>query len=242
MPYSSTPYDIYFRFSGFPVRIHPLFWLVAALLGIGGTIDNLPLWFLHLALWILAVFVSVLIHELGHALVFRYVLGVPAQIVLCIGGVTIPSYPHQRRHNWLGFFNELLLFAAGPFAGFALAGLVVLFFKAAGVSGDMPFDVFDFHPKAIIRLFLSDLFLVSVIWGIFNLFPIYPMDGGHIAREILCFISPYNGVRFSLLLSIFVSAILLVLSLRVQQIYLAMMMGYFIYQNYQEFITFRSFR
>jgi stage IV sporulation protein FB len=43
---------------------------------------------------------------------------------------------------------------------------------------------------------------ICVIWGIVNLLPIYPLDGGHVAREILLQISPRYGIRLSLWLSI----------------------------------------
>lgn len=239
MMYPPTPYDIRFRFCGFPVRVHPLFWIVSLLLGIGSPIEELPVWFLNLALWVAAVFVSILLHEWGHAAVFSYVLRVPAQIVLGFGGVTIPMYPHRRQHTWTGFFKEVFLFAAGPFAGFVLAALVILFWQTAGVPDDELFDLSGFHPKAVVQNFLWYLFWISIVWGLFNLLPIYPMDGGHIAREVCNILFQRNGIRYSLFFSMFISVILLVLSLRWGSFFTAVLMGYFAYQNYQE-LSFRS--
>ena len=58
-----TPYDLNFSLLGIPVRIHPFFWLAGLLLGPrqGGPPAIL--------LWIAAVFLAILVHELGHALV-----------------------------------------------------------------------------------------------------------------------------------------------------------------------------
>ena len=74
-----TPYDLNFRLFGFPVRIHPLFWLGAVLLG-GWTFD---LGLEYAAIWVAVVFVSILVHELGHAIAFR-TFGVDSHIVLCM--------------------------------------------------------------------------------------------------------------------------------------------------------------
>ena len=58
--------DLNFQLFGIPVRVHPLFWLIAVLLGISG--DPQPA---EILLWVVAVFVSILVHELGHALTMR---------------------------------------------------------------------------------------------------------------------------------------------------------------------------
>ena len=62
-----TPYDLHFRLLGFPIRIHPAFWIVALLMGFYGG-DNEPLTVLA---FMVAVLVSIIVHELGHALMFR---------------------------------------------------------------------------------------------------------------------------------------------------------------------------
>src|SRR5258708_4925044 len=60
-----TAYDLQFRVFGFPVRIHPLFWLGSLILG--WQVGEWPERFL----WIGCVLVSVLVHELGHAVAAR---------------------------------------------------------------------------------------------------------------------------------------------------------------------------
>src|SRR5512146_1456782 len=80
-----TRYDLRFSLLGFPVRVHPLFWLIAVLLG-SASAD-----LVQILIWVLVVFVSILIHELGHALAFRR-YGLSSQIVLHFaGGLTIPE-------------------------------------------------------------------------------------------------------------------------------------------------------
>ena len=58
-----TTYDWNFQLLGIRIRIHPLCWAIAALLGIQSIDRNFAL----LVLWILAVFISIVVHELGHA-------------------------------------------------------------------------------------------------------------------------------------------------------------------------------
>ena len=43
---------------------------------------------------------------------------------------------------------------------------------------------------------------VNIFWGLVNLLPVYPLDGGQIARELLELASPADGVRQSLWLSV----------------------------------------
>ena len=89
--------------------------------------------------------------------------------------------------------------------------------------------------------FLKWTALISIFWGIFNLLPIYPMDGGHISREIFLFFFPRRGVEISLIVSILTAALLAVMALQSERIFIAFLFAYFAYQNYQE-MTFGSFR
>ena len=67
--------DMHFRLLGFPIRVHPFFWLVAVFLGVGtGKNETDPV---ELLTWVAVVFVSILIHELGHAIMKRAYGGHP---------------------------------------------------------------------------------------------------------------------------------------------------------------------
>src|SRR5438132_973156 len=87
-----TPFDLNFQVLGFPVRVHPLFWLVGLLLGLGGGGEDAGI---RLVIWFAALFVSILIHELGHALMIRR-FGRDAYIVLyAMGGLAIEGRPRD---------------------------------------------------------------------------------------------------------------------------------------------------
>src|SRR6266436_412360 len=86
-----TPWDLNFEILKFPVRIHPYFWLVGLLLGLGATGEEDK--GIQLLIWFVALFTSILIHELGHALMIRR-FGRDAHIVLhAIGGLAIEGRP-----------------------------------------------------------------------------------------------------------------------------------------------------
>src|SRR2546422_735068 len=84
-PPAHTRYDLHFSLAGIPVCVHPLFWLMTALFG--ASAGDL----IQLLVWIAVVFVSILIHEMGHALMMRW-YGQPSRVVLYLaGGLTIPE-------------------------------------------------------------------------------------------------------------------------------------------------------
>ena len=62
---TETPYDLRFRLLGIPVRIHPMFWLIMALLGW----ENRNLG--AVLLWVACALVSILVHEFGHGLMSK---------------------------------------------------------------------------------------------------------------------------------------------------------------------------
>lgn len=182
-----------FRFSlfGIPVEVQPFFWVLCAFLG-GALHANSSEDFLALALFMLAAFVSILIHELGHALTGRRLGGGSAHIQLnSFGGLAF---------NRGGRFNRQQRFwmiAAGPGAGFLfllsiLLGLALIFggqdvtaYAARVIVGaDLPFQTDDLisflREKPFIHLFISHLLWINFWWGILNLLPVMPLDGGQI--------------------------------------------------------------
>ncbi|MBO5437565.1 MAG: hypothetical protein J6A23_07875, partial [Thermoguttaceae bacterium] len=171
-----TQYDLNFQLFGIPVRVHPLFWILSLFLGMNLSGPQM------LILWILAVFVSILVHELGHALVMR-TYGIQPRIVLySFGGLTI----FDRRYH-LRWFENILVSFAGPGAGFCFLGLLAgilcllgqtqvlnLFPAAFGFETDGSCFVLSEY----LTLLLYFLIQVNVFWGILNLMPIFPLDGG----------------------------------------------------------------
>jgi Zn-dependent protease len=189
-----TPYDLQFRFLGFPVRVHPYFWLATVLLNGDALLRIGPE---YLALWVVVVFVSILVHELGHALTFRR-FGADADIVLyAFGGLAIPTQYIDGR------WRRIIVSLAGPFAGFVLFGLVYGTNEAFGWAAKGP----------ELSFLYGQLFWVNLYWGLLNLLPVFPLDGGQVSRELCVMRWGTRGKRTSLQISFGVALLAVAYSL-----------------------------
>jgi len=126
------------------------------------------------------IFGSVVLHELGHALVARG-SGIPAKgiILLPIGGITILDEAHAIPDPINAWKRDIRIAVAGPLVNLFIAGLsaLVLFAAIPGFSLTAR-PLLD--PNALLR---------SIVWanlslGLFNLLPAYPMDGGRALRAV----------------------------------------------------------
>ncbi len=228
----STPYDLRFSLFGIPVRVHPLFWLLSLLIGM----NMPPKW---LPLWVAVVFVSILVHEMGHAVVIRSFGWQPKIVLWSFGGLAIyqPTQHDPRK--------QMTISLAGPIAGFLLAALTVLALKSIGIEvvfqrGWPSLLTWDFkavNPAAVpstTALVAADFLLeVNIWWGLLNLLPIFPLDGGQFTREMLTDLRVPDPEVKSLVLSIIVAAGAGIFVFSQQhEIYMAMWFGYFAYNSY----------
>jgi Zn-dependent protease len=193
-----TPYDLNFRLFGFPVRVHPLFWLGAVILGANVLNAEDGNGLLYLAIWVAVVFVSLMVHELGHALAFRR-FGSDARIVLYIFFGLAVGTPDVRTRN-----QKIIVSLAGPAAGFLLAGVVYVSHLLTGWGHTLS--------APVIYLYYSLLF-VNIAWGVLNLFPVFPLDGGQVSRELCERKWRGRGLRVSLQISFWFAVAVAVYSL-----------------------------
>jgi Zn-dependent protease len=192
-----TPFDLHWRMFGIDVRVHPFFWLVSAVLGWWATRYSL----LFLLLWVVCVFVSVLIHELGHVLMGR-LFGSQGHIVLYgFGGLAVGASNLRRR------WQRVLVLFAGP-----LAQLIVLAFVIAALVVVLPRGQLreGLDQATPLEAVLVMLFIINLFWPVLNLLPIFPLDGGQIAREVLEGLLGHRGVILALGVSVGVAGLLAV--------------------------------
>jgi stage IV sporulation protein FB len=193
----TTEYDAKFRLFDIPVRVNPFFWVMAAALGWQGRSGA------HIVIWIACVFFSILVHEFGHALTTRALFHQQPSVILYYMGGLCMSDGEQRDLR-----KRAMVLIMGPGAGFLLCGIVL----ALGF-GILGFAYFPFYgmvvihtpPSWIIQLpewlilgiFIaySDLIFINLLWGFFNLLPIYPLDGGQLAGVFLTMHDPREGAR-----------------------------------------------
>jgi len=227
-----TRFDLNFSILGFPIRVNPLFWVIAILFGSSSSSIS------GLLSWVIAIFVSILIHELGHALAFRR-YGQDSEIILhAAGGLTVPnSFSRTGSAN-----QQIIISLAGPFAGFFFAALIFVISLALGgiivpttIFGFIPFPmVFIPIGGDILNSFFMSLLWANIFWGFINLMPVYPLDGGQVTRYILIQTDPVNGVRTSLGVSVIAGAAVAIAGfLFLGSIYMAILFGFLAFQSFQ---------
>jgi membrane-associated protease RseP (regulator of RpoE activity) len=78
------------------------------------------------------------------------------------------------------------------------------------------------------------LLWVNTFWGLINLLPVFPLDGGQVAQNILIQYDPLDGARKSLWLSAITGAVIaLAAFLLLRSLYIALLFGILAFQSYQ---------
>lgn len=218
-----TEFDLRFWLFGIPVRVHPIFWLTAAFIGWRGEMWDLTL------VNMLCVFASILVHELGHALMTRYFGWQPEIVLEMFGG-----YATTTRHSTA---RDIAVLIAGPAAGFLLYGLIWV--------GNLYLREVNYYGSIHLVAAVSFLLWANLAWNVLNLLPIFPLDGGQILRNVLEYSSPRSGLKYTIMCSIAVSGGIALLSFAASQgrfemfnlgvnlRFLAIMMAIFCFQNIQ---------
>lgn len=166
------------RYFGIQVYIHWTFWILILWIFLMHLDEGLGQG-LRGALFVLAIFGCVVLHEFGHALTAKRFGVVTRDITLYpIGGISsFESMPEKPVH-------ELLISLAGPLVNVVIAAVLWTYLTFAG---QMP-DLSAMSEGQISNLpFLFNLFLANVTLAIFNLIPAFPMDGGRVFRALLGF-------------------------------------------------------
>ncbi len=204
-----------FRIGSIPVEVQLFFFLTALLLG-GGMDRNIDP--ATGAALVGIVFVSILLHELGHALVGR-MYGLTPKITLHgMGGLT--SWTESSRKGRLGHGAHILISVAGPMVGLVVGG--VLYAVTTYVAPPTT-------PMAE-RLVMSALF-INIGWSIFNLLPILPLDGGQIMSHALAKVTRDRLPRVPHYVSIAVAVAVGLAALYVRWIWVVMLAALYVHQN-----------
>lgn len=169
---------------------------------------SISIWFFLLFLMlppiaVVAVFTSVLIHELAHAWMANR-KGYRVSIDILSGAASIDSNMHDR--------DSIPIVAAGPISTLILC--VSSYFLEPFIPG----------------IFITYMFNINLFLFIFNILPIYPMDGGQIVRSLANLSSDrYKYRRMANWISLIFSGLLLVYALYNFNIFMALFGGYFGY-------------
>jgi len=200
-----------FRLFGFPVAIDLSFIIVLGFLGFATVSRGL----VYLVIWIVVAVVAVLLHELGHAFAARAAGAAPSIELSGFGGVTTFSLTYRPSR-----LRSLGISAAGPASGLLIGGALILLARSV-----------DIDPDSTTAFVVNVAVFVTLGWGILNLLPILPMDGGHILAELLPG-RPEQRERLAAGVSIGLAIILAVVALYVGWIFAALLFGYFAFINF----------
>jgi Zn-dependent protease len=205
---------IRFSIFGIPVQVQPWFWLTMAFIG-GGLHASNSTEIILVLVFCFAGFLSILVHELGHALMIRK-YGLPTSITLqAFGGFA--SYPAGRLDRRQSF----IVTAAGPGVQFAL-GMLLL-----GIG-----QYLAIPEGSLFEPFLRYCILVSLFWSVLNCLPVYPMDGGQMLAAIL---GPQKQRYVHMISAIVAVTIGLAGYALLGTILLPIFMALFAWQNWQAF-------
>lgn len=154
------PFEIRFQLGGIPVTISPLFWLTTLAFASDSSAG-------YFFLWALLQLLSILLHEMGHALAARR-YGSDSRILLYgLGGLTF--------HHATSPLQQIAVALAGPAAGFVLG--------TAALIGWLLLRGVGLPPLASYVLWA--LMWINLGWGLANLLPVLPLDGGIVLDNLL---------------------------------------------------------
>lgn len=165
------------RIAGIDIEIHPSWFIILALVSWTLADSAFPSRYAGwstAAYWSIGVlaalllFLTVLIHEMAHALVaIRRGVPVPRITLLIFGGVSqMARQPETAR-------TEFAIAVAGPATSLVIAALAALLAVTAGAANEKIQAIFGY------------LAAVNLLLGIFNLLPGFPLDGGRVLRSII---------------------------------------------------------
>ena len=182
---------IRFTLFGVQVCVHPTLWLTLALLGRAFCVSSMVELF-SVLLFMVAAFVVLLAHEMGHALVGRRLGGGQPSVYLAwLGGDCTNESARLTR------LQGVVMTTAGPLSSLAVGVLAYLglclyvgsFVQGTALAcqfvlGYMPVEAVMYYPALAMFLFFY-LIEVSCWWTLLNMLPIFPLDGGQIMQGLM---------------------------------------------------------
>ena len=206
------------RLGPVPVRLDPSLFIILALIYFrpGVTLNEI-------LIWVPVAAFCILVHEVGHAVAFLAFGRQPSILLYGFGGVTSAE---GRMGPWASLVTSL----AGPIAGFGLGGLLLLVGMYLGPleGGTLP------HIAWFNGMFACFGF------GILNLLPILPLDGGAALAAFLRGVMGPQGEQVARYVSIVAAVLLALVAFRFGSLFAGMFGALFAFQNYQELKRFRE--
>ncbi len=211
----------FFRFKGIDVHVH-WSWFLVAIYSVSGRLPSYasPIWAL---LEYLTLFLTVTLHEFGHALACRQVGGSANQIVLWpLGGVAYVAPPQRPGAT-------LWSIAAGPLVNVVLLPVFVGLLYACRAAGALQGNPDLAH-------FLRAIIIMDVSLLVFNVLPVYPLDGGQILRSLLWYpLGRARSLKAATIIGLIGGAGLLALAVWWMSLWTGILAGFLLSQCWRSF-------
>jgi Zn-dependent protease len=178
-------------------------------------------------IWIPILFISVLIHELAHAGAIGMFGFGSSQIVLGgMGGVTINS---RRAKAW----QDMIISVAGPASSFGLWLLSIWLIAGVPLVRTDP----------MLAALMPRMAWANLAWGLFNLIPTPPLDGGHATRDFFrMFLSERTAFIVATWIAIIVGgAIAIFFFVGRRQFFIAFYVAWFVFMAFQRWQDFQKY-
>ena len=181
-----------------------------------GTPVYLKYWFFILLLLgidkFISIFIAVLVHELAHTYVAKKLNHYVDHVYLDLlnGAAAIDT-------SYSSYKDTIKIVAAGP------------------ISNLLLFGIGSFLMSVIPSSFLETFCFINILLFIFNILPIYPLDGGRISKACMQWLTtPSTGRKYIGYLSMVTSILLMIFGIYSQDIILSLFCIFFIYIAYKE--------
>ena len=158
------------------------------------------------------------------------------------GGLAIPTRGLRRSSA-----DQVTISFAGPLAGFVMATLVCA--AVVAIGGRVTYDVagiglptlradvrsfaaVSYPAYYFLHYFVNHMLWVNLYWGMINLLPVLPLDGGHIAEALLS--QQHEGRKKALQLSTVTGTLVAILGFASGSMWVCYMFGFFAYQSWEQ--------
>lgn len=180
----------------------------------------------HALMWVPVLLISVLVHELAHAAsiaAFGY-----GSSTIELGGWGGQTSNARRSRPW----HEIVISVAGPASSLVLGALFLVVFV-----------LFHDRMAASTFVFVRLMLWANIAWGIFNLFPIFPLDGGKVLFNALChFLASDRALGITTVLSLALALFLGLGALWARMFFVAVIAASLVMQNWQTWRSLRAWR
>jgi len=196
-----------------PLKISPFFFVTAGFIGwINAMQTSHP--FILTLIWIGVIFISILVHEYGHALTACFFGQKPRIQLTPFGGLTYPE--GARLRPW----KEFLVILNGPIFGF------LLFLLSSFLLSTQFFQ--NFYIVYMLKIFIW----INLFWTLINLLPLIPLDGGQLLRVVLESIFRAKGLQYAMFTSLFFSCLFSVVFFFIGSFLVGAIFFLFAFQNF----------